>query len=101
MGNDHPFALQFQVCPLDRDHTDAKRGGKLAYGGDFLPLGPLPNRYPLLDLLHDLQIHGATIRLRNEQITVHVYILSIFKSKFGSQDKSSATLGKAGIMIRL
>src|SRR6185312_17411956 len=74
---DHALPLQLQIRPLDRDHADAERHGKLADRRDLLSPRPIAHGHPLLDLLHDLEVHGPAVGLGEDEITVHTHILSI------------------------
>jgi hypothetical protein len=77
LGEDYAFALEFEVGAFHRDDADAEGHGKLANGGDFLAGLPVADGYPLLHLLHDLQVHWAAVGLGDNDVTVHVDILSI------------------------
>ncbi len=79
LGHDNAFPFEFQISPLDSDHADLKVHRKLAYRRNRLTFAPVSDGNPLLDLLHDLEIHGALIGLRYGEGTVHVYILSIHR----------------------
>jgi hypothetical protein len=63
LGKDDAFALEFEVGAFDRDDAYAQGHGELANGGDFFSGRPFSNGDALFDLLHDLQIHWAAVRL--------------------------------------
>jgi hypothetical protein len=77
--DDHAFPFQFQIGSLDRDDAHLKIGRKLADGGDRLSFRPVPESDPLLDLVHDLEIHGPLVGLRDGESTAHLNILSIYR----------------------
>src|ERR1700761_6850922 len=79
LGDDHPFALQFVIGTLDGDDAYLQGNSKLADRRDRLTFRPVTNHNPLLDLLHDLEVHGALIRLRKCKGSVHLYIDSIYR----------------------
>jgi hypothetical protein len=79
-GND-AFAFKLQVGSLDRNHADLKRYRELANRGNFLSSGPVTDCHSLLDLFHDLQVQRSSIGLRDQQVTVHINILSIHSYK--------------------
>jgi hypothetical protein len=77
LRHDDAFAFQFQVCPLDRDYADLKIDSKLTNGRNSLACGPVSDSNPLYDLLHDLEVDRALVRLRDGEGAAHLYILSI------------------------
>src|ERR1700689_5394901 len=79
LGDDDAFSFQFVIGTLDGDDAYLKVDGKLADGGYRLAFRPITDHNPLLDLLHDLEIHGALIRLRKCKGSEHLCICSIYR----------------------
>lgn len=80
LGDDNALAFQFVVGALNRDDTHLEINGKLPDRRDRLPFRPVTHGNPLLDLLHDLEIHRALVGLREGERSVHLYILSILST---------------------
>ena len=55
--------------------------------GNRLAFGPVSDSDPLLDLLHDLEVDGPLVGLRDDEPTVHVGILSIYSNPWLSSPK--------------
>src|ERR1700677_1346371 len=79
LGDDDAFSFQFVIGTLDGDDAYLKVDGKLADGGYRLTFRPVTDHNALLDLLHDLEIHGALIRLRQCKGSEHLCIDSIYR----------------------
>src|SRR5271155_1286299 len=79
VSDDDAFTLQFVIGTLDGDDAYLKVDGKLPDGRDRLTFRPVADDNPLLDLLHDLQVHGALIRLRKCEGSGHLCIYSIYR----------------------
>src|SRR5580698_9114578 len=89
---DNALTFEFQIRTLDGDHAYLQIHRKLADGRDSLALGPIADRNPLLDLLHDLEIDGPFVGLRDDEGAAHVSMLSI-----PSIDRASQAIFAPGV----
>jgi hypothetical protein len=75
--DDDPGVLELQVGALDRDDRDAQIDRKCPNRRDFLAWLPVTDGDAVPDLLDDLQVHGAGIRLRYCEHSGHINIHSV------------------------
>src|SRR5579862_365037 len=94
LGDDDAFALKLEIRALDGDDADTQVNGELANRWNFDSTRPFTDSDSLFNLLHDLQIHGTRVRLRDDEVTVHVSILSIYSyEKVSSTNLKNAETG--------
>src|ERR1700722_7715713 len=87
LSDDDAFAFHFVIRTFDGDDAYLKVDGKLADRRDGLTFRPVTNHNPLFDLLHDLEVHGALVRLRKCKGSVHLCIDSIYRCRVTSSTR--------------
>jgi hypothetical protein len=92
LRDDHALTLEFEVNAFDGDDADFGVDGKLSNRGKLEARFPVSDSNFLFDVLHDLEVHWATIGLRDDEFTVHTQYMGMHSFEMVSTQALETTI---------